>query len=202
MNDFIKHDWKRAFLAPVFPFRQILLQKGDQKTKRLKRLFQGYYLSSHLDPENCGLLYFHKHRCHQEIKTQIVNAFGLLYTIDLNEFVFALQKKAQTTKSTLHTYLSKGDIEGAKIKIKQLVHLYENQFNKGLVDCDRNFLDNTGFIGEKAVRIDVGRVQLNNGCDTFWNEYEKVFHQRFFKWLNKNYPEYTSDFEDIKFKSF
>ena len=190
MKQYIRSDWLRYLFPPIPPFRERMLHQGSHHDFRLNRLLSGYTLTYTLDPENCGLIYFH---VDQELPIEhvtLVDAFGFNHQISINQTVFALQKKATVTKTVLHQLLDAGDFEDFEEKIDQLLLLYREQFDKGLVDRDRNFLENTGFIDGRAVRIDVGKVVLNEGAYTLSEEYDKIIKGRLSRWLKKYHPEY------------
>ena len=201
MKEFVSSNWIRDIFPPVYPFRRLMLHKGRHHDFRLNRVLTGYSLCYALDKENSGLLYLHIDSDPAFDALTVVDGLGFKHRIPAADVVFALQKKAVTTKKVLHQLLSQGDVEGAKEKLMQMRALYQNQFNKGLVDRDRNFLENTGFSGERAIRIDVGKVVEHQNHYPLDNEFYRIFEIRLKKWLQSNYPQFVDVFsQDLQKK--
>lgn len=72
-----------------------------------------------------------------------------------------------------------------------MIQLYLSEYQRGLYDSDHNIMSNTGFIGDRACRIDVGRLSENEEMrnpENYLRDINKVFNKRILKWVQKKYP--------------
>lgn len=189
MKDYIRSDWFRYLFPPLPPLRQWMLHKGEKRQFRRQRLLNGYANCYALDKKNCGLLYLHIDQTLSNSVLHVIDALGIEHEIPAGQVVFALQKRATATKEVLRAYLSRGDMEGASAAVGQILNLYRDQFEKGLVDRDRNFLENTGFADGRAIRTDAGKVVINDGRYSLEYEYAKIIDSRLAHWLNRYFPD-------------
>lgn len=191
-NEYLQRGWVKYIIPPIPPFRQFLIHRGKSREYRLKRMLEGYALSYAYDSENSGLLYFHLNQADPFSKVTVIDGLGFKDRVNIQEYVFALQKRVVVTKQELKQLLAAGEFEKVNLRISQLFALYHSQFEKGLIDRDRNVLDNTGFIEGRAVRHDVGKLEKREGE---WEvEVDKIKH-RLNLWISKKYPQY--DFVSI-----
>jgi len=186
-NEYLRRGWVKHVIPPVPPFRQFLIHRGKSKEYREQRILEGYALSCAHDPENCGLLYFHLDQTDLFPEVVLIDGLGFKKKVSVQDYVFAVQKKVVVTKQELDRLLSEGEIDGVNERLSQIFALYDLQLEKGLVDRDRNVLDNTGFIGKQAVRHDVGKVVMEAGQREV--EIEKI-RSRLSQWISKNYPQH------------
>lgn len=197
-EDFLERTLWIHLLPPIYPIRPFLLAQGESKEKRAKKLLNGYMTAARNSYE--GLIYYHPHRTHAPFfKTQLNTSLYGPLEIDLNEYVFALQPKMISTRDELHRLLSSGDINTAKKRLQNLLALYQKDYARGILDADHNILDNTGFEGEVAVRIDLGRIiQMPAPVDAAIQreELRKVFDERLKRWIEREYPQYSAELFD------
>lgn len=184
-------EWLKSFWSsPLTPEQEL-------NRNKLKRVFVGYKLAYDLDKENCGLLFIHFTPTHVfNKKLRVYDRLGFSHEIDLDSTVFVIQKKARTTRHVLNEFLKKGDLETAKQRIGAIFDLYLAEYPKGLFDNDHNLIDNTGFIGEKAIRIDVGKLILTEKTkekEFLKEDLHKIAYQRFGKWIKKYHPKYYEE---------
>jgi len=182
-----------SILPPISFFRCFFLHRGKSKEKRRKKLLDGYKTGYLHDKKNSGLIYYHPVKEDiAELRTTLVTALGNKISIDLNGFVFAIQVKVTTTKEELFRLFSKKDITTVKQRFQQLLDLYFDEYRKGIIDNDHNFLANTGFCGEQAIRQDVGKVvKIEHLSQEFVeSDLRKLRDERIFPWLKKYFPEY------------
>lgn len=194
MKEFVDGNRAWGIFPPVYPFRSFMLHRERSHDFRLNRVLSGYSLSYALDKENSGLLYLHIDSDPIIDTLTVVDGLGLTYQISAADVVFALQKRAVTTNKVLGQLLAQGDVEGVKERLHQIRILYQNQFEKGLVDRDRNFLENTGFISDRAIRIDVGKIVEHRGNYPLDHEFYKVFEKRLGRFLQSHYPQFAGAF--------
>jgi hypothetical protein len=166
------------------------------KQKRFLRVFAGYRLAYEANSDRTGIVYVHLVKSNDLNKViTVTDRFGLNHQIDLDQAFFIVQRKGVMTREALTYLLTHQDVAGAKQKIQQIFDLYLDEYKKGLTDSDHNVMYNTGFVGEKAIHIDVGRMTQNQDKDPekFKTDLKKIAQKRFGKWLKANYPDYYAE---------
>lgn len=207
---FIKFTYLKPF--PVlqkfsfFPFLSQYHEKRERRRlKRLARVLNGYKIGFEKDRENTALLFVHfsKTPLHLQ-KVLLVDRYGFHHHLQLDSHFFILQKKGHTTRQILHQLLKQHRLDEAKQSIRQILDLYVTEYKNGLYDDDHNVLDNTGFVEGKAVRLDVGRLLMEDVMadpSKYQEDLNKISFKRLKKWLHKNYPFYANDIlEDMQIK--
>ncbi len=167
----------------------------ERKKRLLNSVFDGYRLALKVHANETGLFYIHLNTGHNLNKTvTVVDKIGLEKTVDLDTVPFILQEKAKTTRLVLSELMDKGDIALVERRIKQIFDLYLLEYSKGIYDRDHGVLHNTGFVGDKPIHLDVGKLTLDNRMK------EKEFYKpdllhivkKFNTWFHANYPQYSS----------
>ncbi len=173
----------------IFPFKQFLVRSKEDEVLKRDRIFVGYQLAYDHDRENTGLIYMHlTPKAGLLPRVHTVDAIGESRMIDLNIVPFVLQSKAIITRQVLKECLDKGDHKLAQQKIDQIFALYIDEYKKGIVDLDHNALDNTGFVGDKAVRIDIGKLIYDErfkNPEIYEKDLDKV-KKRLEDWMTKH----------------
>lgn len=125
--------------------------------ERLQFLFNSAKIAYLSLPQETGLLYLHLNKSDHLNQTLIlVDALGIRHSFFLDHLEFALQSKAELVYPTLTRLLHEGDFEGIKKRITSLLTLFKELTEKGIADWDGRISRNFGFIGERAIRIDMG----------------------------------------------
>lgn len=108
--------------------------------------------------EETGLLYAHLGSQTSPLPPlKIIDKLQIKHTIDPMHTPFLLQKRAIPVKKALLTWQKQGDLESAKKGILSLIELIKTERAKGIGDSDPNLTKNFGFLGSRAMQIDVGR---------------------------------------------
>jgi hypothetical protein len=149
-------------LIPRIGFLAKLREERDlERQRKIERVFHGFHVAYTYDRENCGLACYHLPGPEAiPHETVIYDKAGRQHVLDLNQFVFALQQKGVPTGELLKEVLGRGDVAHAKELISSLFAMFEEEFRRGLYDGDHNVIHNTGFAGQKPMRIDFGKLTL------------------------------------------
>ncbi len=138
-------------------FKQKKIQKGS-RAKR-ERVFSAFRLSFDRLSEETGIFYIHLNPTGHLDKTLAFAApDGNEHLLNLDGLQFVIQKKATLANHHLEDLMAKRDLDGAKQAIDQLLSLWLNLHQKGVYNRDPNFQNNYGFVAEKPMVIDVGRI--------------------------------------------
>lgn len=194
-KDYLNRSGILHLLPPVPPFRSFLLHQGAARESRRKKLLSGYETAYAYDRENCGLCYYHPRRVEK-------GDFRVVFDSevqDLNDYVFAIQVKAVTTKQELSRLISLQNKEAVKVRLAELIDLYVSEYRRGIYDKDHNVFDNTGFYKEKAVRQDAGKIVRDpfGMTEEFMrSDLGKIIDQRLGPWLRTHDPAHASELFD------
>lgn len=134
----------------------------EKRKKKIATALNSYKIAAQSLEKECGLIYlqilpsssFHQH-------VRITDKLGRGHSIDLGQYGFILQRKAQLIYPTLGTWIKHNQIDDAKKALLSLVQLLVQRSLKGIQDSDPDLHKNAGFIGTDAVFIDVGGFQNN-----------------------------------------
>lgn len=182
-------------LKPVLNYREY---KEKSKQKRLERIFRSYKLAYDQDKDSSALVYIHLNKTENQFNTKLnaIDAMGFSYTIDLDKTVFIVQEKGKTTREVFSELLKRQDVHAVKKLIRNMLYLYVSEYKKGIYDRDHNLMSNTGFIGERPFRLDVGKIQKREDIknpDVYKKDLQKITDKRISKWMHSYFPQYYSE---------
>lgn len=162
--------------------------------RKLKRLFQGYRLAYERDRDHAAII-FQQLVPNPALKKETVlfDRFGFKHVIVLGQVPFIIQRKGVPTREELSDLLRKGDVGNAQRRLRQILDMYADEYKRGLFDRDHNFMYNTGFVEDKPIRLDVGRLRADESykeADIARSDLEKIAFERTEGWLMRHFPQY------------
>ncbi|MBA3956953.1 MAG: hypothetical protein H0X51_00965 [Parachlamydiaceae bacterium] len=187
----LKPSWLAMMLPNVVPFSPYLERVSTRKQKKFNSIFAGYRLAYDLNRDESGLIYMQLNPTQQSRTVTVIDKIGLERNIDVGAVPFIIQYKGETFRTILAQLLDNGDLETAKQRIGQMLDLYQNEYRKGIYDRDHGVLHNTGFIGDKPLHLDVGKLSQDDRIKQQAN-YEQDLAKvvaRMLPWLETNYPQ-------------
>lgn len=176
--------------------------KEKELFRRKEHLFTSFKVAYEKVAPETGLIYVHLNKTTgQHPVITIVDGDGNGYELPLDAYEFVVQQKASLVKSTIAALMEEGREEEAKKRIASIFQLLVSCAKKGVADTDGALIrkDNLGFLGDRAIYIDAGKLSLK----------EKIKHRQVFakdlrrlrplgKWLEENYPTLAIYFEKQK----
>ncbi|MDN3506478.1 MAG: hypothetical protein P0S96_04540 [Simkaniaceae bacterium] len=175
-------------LNPIPPVRNKRIAK---RLDKWRRDFFSYKVASTTLQEETGVLYSHLNPTkHLQTKLKITDRLGIEHKIDLDQFDFIVQKRAERVYDRIDRLMAKENLEGAKQALAQVFTLIDTRAKKGYRDRDPNIRTNCGFIENKAVKIDVGRFVLSEEMKNpaFRREELKRIIEPFGEWIQSSHP--------------
>lgn len=158
-----------------------------QKKIRLRKLFDRHKVAFENMQDESGLIFVHlSPSTHIQQKIQVTDDTGKIHQLSLATTPFVLQEKATLVPFYLNDLMNQGKIEKAKEAIHRMQYLFEKRIEVGITDRIQTMENNYGFVGEKPIQIDVGRIrplQLDS-----LDEKQRVFGA-FHDWLKSHYRE-------------
>jgi len=147
------------------PFNHRYAKKIAKREDKLRRDFNSYALAVKALREETGVLYVHLQNTKDPFadSTIIVDRLNIAHSLELSSFAFILQKKAELVFPHIERLYQEGDKERVKAALSSLVQLLASINRKQLIDSPPDFDKNFGFLGERAVEIDVGKFSQGVG---------------------------------------
>jgi len=153
-----------------------------RRLKNLRWVFNGYKIAYDHFRQDTGLVYIHLAKTDDlKQKALIVDDKGTLHHIDLDQTEFVLQEKAELLFDRLVKLQKAGDEQGVQRSIAAILELVQRRIDQGYADRDKGVSNNFGFVGERAIQLDIGR--LYKGVKE--GQFEHV-QQRIIRWQNSN----------------
>lgn len=162
---FFKHHLRRLPLVLAhlpLPSKYAALREKQRTTRSLKLLrdFTSYKLAHEMLSEECGLIYVHLNKTRNlKIALTIVDKLGIAHSLDLDNLEFIIQYKADLALEHFRRLIQEQKVEEGKRAIDSILSLIIYRCQKGIYDEDPRLHRNLGFIGEKAIFIDLGRLR-------------------------------------------
>ena len=142
------HDWRN--------------QSIQKRQKKIDATLKSYKIAAALLKKECGILALQILPTPSfQQKIVIVDKIGRRYTLDLANYGFILQKKADLIYPSLSRWIADGDMDKAKKTLKSIVALIVQRSKKGIQDSDPDLHKNAGLIDTRAIFIDVGSFHEN-----------------------------------------
>jgi hypothetical protein len=187
---------------PLPPFLTKFREKRNWKRKdKFQRDFFSYKVAFDDLQEETGVLYSHLNpTTHLKKKLEITDRLGISHLIDLDHFDFVVQKRADRVYDRIDRLMSAKRIEEAKKAVREVFSLIHTRAVKGYRDRDPNIQTNCGFIGDRAIKIDVGRFVKSEEMKK--KEVRNADLERiivpFENWLTETYPTLLPSYLETK----
>jgi len=172
--------------------------RNNSLTKRQKKIadtLQSYKIASQSLRDECGLVAMEilpTPKLHQEIT--LVDKLGRSHKINLGDYGFIMQRRADLIFPKLASWIANGDIASCKKAISSMVALIVQRSRKGVQDSDPDLHKNAGLIDTTAILIDLGSLHPNlnaANADVFTHDLKKITN-RLNDWLKKQSPELSA----------
>ncbi len=184
--------FRKAFLTSFFSWPQKDLKSLQLNQKRrLKATFANYHLAMDVLKDETALIYAHFDRSVVLPKVQLSDQLGRVFLVDLNHTFLLIQKKATDFKEELTLCRQNHQLAEAQLLIDRSVEHLKRRLSYKIFDSDHpGYVRNLGFIGEKAISMDVGNFKQRKEASV--EEIEREYFdclKRLVSWTQKNYPE-------------
>ena len=173
--------------------------KIAEGNKRANYLFSSLKTAFEAVPAETALVFVHINKTKgRHGSVTIIDRIGDRYTIQLDDFEFVLQKKANWIEPTIDKLMSEGRVDEAKVRIDQIFQLLADCAHKGIQDQDGALIrkHNLGFLDDRAIDIDSGKLTSKVGIRKrarFTEDLQRLRPLK--KWLQERYPGLALHFE-------
>jgi hypothetical protein len=172
-------------------------QDYRRKKAEQKKTHSAYQRAFREFKEETGLVYMHlspTHIWHKKIS--IFDKNGKLYAVELDKTSFYVQKRAQLIYPRIAELMRMGDIAHAKNIIASVFSLIDYLGKNGICDQDLSLYNNFGIIDDKAVQLAISKLAPSFDHCALYKKNIPIVTEPFRRWINKNYPELLSYFDD------
>lgn len=168
-------------------------KQAARKERKLFGVFNAYKLAYDVDKDESGLIFIQLNvEGNPQRNVTIIDKIGMKHIVNLQHYPFILQKKGETLRTVMHKLLKNGDVPTATLRLNQILDLYVQEYNKGIYDHDHGVMQNTGFIGEHPIHLDVGKLtpQAEMRQTAYAKQDALLVVNKMKEWIKKNYPQY------------
>lgn len=173
----------------------------EKRYKKISTTLESYKIASEYLKDECGLIAVEilpTPSINQEV--EIYDKLGRQHILNLGQYGFILQRKADLIYPKLSEWIATGDMNSAKEAIRSMIALIVQRSKKGIQDSDPDLHKNAGLIGTTAILIDLGCLHTNPEAkkkEVYTQDLLKITN-RLKVWLEKQSPElYTFLEEEI-----
>ena len=155
--------------------------KVQHRIENLQKIFDAHKLAFDHIREESGLVFLHLNPTEDMHRTiTISDRLHRRHTVNLDNYAFLVQEKAELIFTHMERLLKDGDIKGVLQAQKSICSLIQNRIAKGFADQDKAVSHNYGFVGDRPVQVDIGRLFRG----TKEGEYERIC-KRMERWMEE-----------------
>ncbi len=162
---------------------------------KIEKTFNAYAIAFFEAPECTQLLYVHLQPDREKFpQVTLTDPIGRTWLLRINEYRFALQRKADSFKETLVRNIE--NIAEMRTLLQSFLSLMVNRTHLQIRNSDHNLWPNFGFFENRAVEIDCGNYRkcpALSDPELRIQEIERFFYP-LFQWMIKHAPEYLHVF--------
>lgn len=188
----LRPSWFQEMLPSIGPLKDYKEKQTARKQRKLYGVFDGYKLAYDVDKEASGLHFVQLNVENNPQRTiTVTDKIGLERTVELASVPFVLQDKGRTLRDVIRKLLVRGDVVIAQKRFNQILDMYASEYAKGIFDHDHGVMCNTGFVGDRPLHLDVGKLMRNMGMlqkDVARHDMMLVIASME-EWVKKNFPD-------------
>ena len=202
----IKFFKQRVYRVPFFldllpfpwPLKRYQIKRHWKKSDKLYRDFTSYKMAFEEMQDLTGLLYIHLNPTNAIQKQLVItDKLGQPHLINLDEVDFVIQRRAEMVYDRIDSLMKRGAEKEAQEAITSVLHLVLERAKRGILDRDPNVRTNCGFIGNQAIKVDVGRFTRDSKAKApaFYHADLVKIAAPFKQWIAKAHPSLLPHFE-------
>ncbi len=180
------------FIPVPYIFDRYKEKKRLKRLDKIQRDFFSYKVAFEDLQEITGVLYVHLNPT-QDLKRSvaIIDPLNIEHHLDIDQFDFILQRRADMIYPTLTHLIEKQDRNQSQEIIDQVIDLILIRCQKGYEDWDPNIRTNCGLLHDRVIKIDVGRFISNEQMRSKELCYSELLRitKPFKEWLNHKDPD-------------
>ncbi len=189
----MKHLTPKTWLKYLpLPFLHKARAKMFHRQLRLQETFATFKRAFEQLHEETGLVYLHLNKTDQfKKKIRLKNRHGREWDVDLDSAVFMIQEKAQIFYARIDGLMEEKKIAEAKQAVQDVIDFIGARCQKGFWDRDKGVGNNYGYVGNRVIQIDIGRLLYDETIQNpsiVNNELQRV-KEKINLWVREHHPE-------------
>lgn len=191
------HPIVQALPLPEF-LKGTLKKQALHKEDKRDALFASWKIAFTKLKDETQVFFIHINRGQPFEKTlTLYNKVGMKYRLNLGDYVFMLQRKAEMFEDALARHVKNEDLGSAKALLEGLITLYKNEYKQGLFEEDRYIVRNTGVLANKPIQIDTGRLREDEAYKDPKRQIKEIVWKTSLlqEWLDENHPDLAVHFK-------
>lgn len=191
----LRPSWFVDMLPDVSLFSQFKQKVSARKARKLFGVFNGYKLAYDKEKADSGLIFIQLNPSHKEKVITVVDKIGFDRHVDLGAVPYIVQEKGKTLRLVFGDLIEKGDMETLKKRIVQIFNLYLAEYRQGINDHDHGVMHNAGFVGDRPIHLDVGKIHAEESMKqpATYQEDLLLVAAKMDQWLQENYPDQADE---------
>ena len=171
-----------------------------KKKKIFDCTFKSYLIADTYLKEETGIVFLHLNKSdYLKQSVTIIDKIGIAFKLNIDDFEFILQRKAELFYPHIEKLISEGEIDLVKERIHSMMTYLVGRAKRGIEDHDHCFETNLAFFNNKPFQLDIGSLRLNPAFKAHPMYCVKLreYSEELGEWLRANHPELDSYFEDL-----
>ncbi|MGD2168816.1 MAG: hypothetical protein PVI40_01075 [Chlamydiota bacterium] len=195
----INHDrFKLPEFLRFFSFLPFMRKIESNRKKRLRPTYESFYLAYKYLKKETGLIYMQLGE--NDLSSDYISLIDrtkIKHKVPIANLQFMIQRKVEMIYPTLDKIYHEEGKEAFKNAIDSFARVLITRCLKNIADDDLDVAINYGFIENKAVLIDPGRLFYQKNLSQTENIQKELLKssKNFRAWLQDNYPEFVPEFE-------
>ena len=193
-----KKNWFLNHVPLPFFLHRYRSKRNFARSDKLRRDFFSYRVSFDNLQEMTAVIYCHLNQTESlNTKLEITDSLNIQHRLDLDQFDFIVQRRAEKVYDQIDKWIATGNKTSAEQGIGAVLSLISERAKQGYRDRDPNIRTNCGFIGDQAVKIDVGRFVKEDSMKTPKRHNEALIRITgpFEQWIREHHPALIDSFE-------
>lgn len=194
----IPKNWLKLLPIPWLSNYRFL--KVDKRKAQHKELFSSYKMAYEELRKETGVEFIHLNKTKDlNVRMKIYDKNHRAYLINLDDYEFVLQKKAETVADRIVFLMENKQHEKAVDNLTGLLTQIILQCKNGYIDCDSGVSYNYGFIGDEVVHFDFGRIIKDPSANdpAFYQREILRVAKKLERWCDTHYPQLTPILEEV-----
>lgn len=198
----IKHLLPKKWLKliPLPGLDDYRFKKIDRRILRHRELFSSYKIAYEELKKETGLVFIHLNKSKDlEIRAKLYDRMRNCSCINLDDFEFIVQKKAQLVRDRITFLMQRDRHEETLNVIQTLLEQVVVQCKKGFIDRDSGVSHNYGFVGDQVIHFDVGQITRDESAKvpSYYQREVLRIGRKLEDWIEVNYPALMPELEEI-----
>lgn len=198
MKHLIPKKWLK--FVPIPGLGKYKFSKINNRILRHQELFSSYKLAYEELKEDTGMVFIHLNKSKNlDLRARLYDRSQNCHVINLDDYEFILQRKGELVRDKITDLMEHGKKEEALEAIHTLLKQVVLQCQKGYLDRDSGVSYNYGFIEDKVIHFDAGRLVKDDvGRDPAYYQREVLRVARKLEgWLSIYYPSLLPGVDEV-----